>query len=94
MKVKIAENILHLDITNQTKKLKKGDIFYVPKIYNLYLVNDMSIDKDKDKVNVKTGQLSDEEKMSFISTIDISGSSSGIEYGSIFPAEGVTVEYY
>lgn len=62
MKVKISENILHLDITNQTKKLKKGDIFYVPKIYNLYLVNDMSIDKDKDKVNVKTGQLSDEEK--------------------------------
>lgn len=44
-------------------------------------------------MTITPGKLSFEEKMSLISSLNMSGSVSGIEEGSIFPSENVTIEY-
>lgn len=90
MKVQTSQKI-QLNVTNQTKKLKKDDIFFSSKTYDLYLIDEIKISKDK--VTIQLGELSTEEKMSLISSVNMSGSVNGLEEGSVFPSENVTIQY-
>lgn len=55
MKVQTSQKI-QLNVTNQTKKLKKDDIFFSSKTYDLYLIDEIKISKDK--VTIQLGELS------------------------------------
>lgn len=82
---------IELNVTDQTENFKKGDIFFDSKTNDLYLIDEVTISKNK--MTITPGKLSFEEKMSLISSLNMSGSVSGIEEGSIFPSENVTIEY-
>lgn len=82
---------IELNVTDQTENFKKGDIFFDSKTNDLYLIDEVTICENK--MTITPGKLSFEEKMSLISSLNMSGSVSGIEEGSIFPSENVTIEY-
>ena len=82
---------IELNVTDQTENFKKGDILFDSKTNDLYLIDEVTICENK--MTITPGKLSFEEKMSLISSLNMSGSVSGIEEGSIFPSENVTIEY-
>lgn len=90
MTPKVSQKI-ELNVTDQTENFKKGQIFFDSKTNDLYLIDEVTISKNK--MTITPGKLSFEEKMSLISSLNMSGSVSGIEEGSIFPTENVTIEY-
>lgn len=79
---------IQLNPTEEAKCLKEGDLFYLPEAYDVYRVG--SVDVEKDAVNVTTDDMTFEEKMGLISSINIEGSGTA-DASSFFSSEGVTI---